>query len=519
MLSLLSGVLLICAWPDFLFAPIIFIAWVPLFFIAKQENKTQSFFLQVLLAMFIWNAGTTWWIWNSTAAGAIGAIVANSLLMCIPLIGYFVMNKKYGKTIGNLSLIGFWLTFEYIHLNWQLSWPWLTLGNVFSSATDWVQWYEYTGVSGGSLWILVTNLAVFYLLENISTPSWKKFFWQPIVLIALPILLSYYLLNTYRNRKYEPQVENVIIVQPNINPYTEKFAEGTGQEQINKLIALSQQQADANTRLIIWPETALPIGVWQDQLTTVPMYQAVFDFTKSHPQLTLQTGIETYKNYGLEKATKTAKKIEGANTYYDAFNAAISVKANEPILFYNKSKLVPGVETLPDFLLWLSAIFEKFGGTTGGYGHDKEATAFKVHGNPYITAPIICYESIYGEYTTSYVNKGANLLTIMTNDGWWGKTAGHRQHLQYAKLRAIENRKWVARSANTGISAVIDNTGTIVASKGWNETGIIKYNIPSSGSTTFYTRYGDLLFHLSAFLTGALLTFHIVSFFKKKQTK
>ena len=518
-LSILSGLLLICSWPDFLFAPIIFFAWVPLFFIAQQEKNKIRFFLHALLSMFIWNVGTTWWIWNSTAAGAIGAIVANSLLMCIPLIGYYTMNKKYGKTIGCLSMIGFWLTFEYIHLNWQLSWPWLTLGNVFSSSSNWVQWYEYTGVSGGSLWVLAANLAIFYFLENVNKKPVKKALLLPIGMIAFPILISYLLLNNYTNRKYEPQKENVIIVQPNINPYTEKFAEGTAQEQIHKLVSLSEQQTDENTRLIIWPETALPVGVWQDQLANTPLYQPVFDFVKLHPQITLQTGIETYKNYGLEKATNTAKKIEGTTTYYDAFNAAISLKANEPIQFYNKSKLVPGVETLPDFLLWLSAIFEKFGGTAGGYGHDKESKAFAVKGNPYVTAPIICYESIYGEYLTTYVNKGANLLTIMTNDGWWGNTAGHRQHLLYAKLRAIENRKWVVRSANTGISAVIDNTGKIVETKGWDEEGVIKYNVPTCSATTFYTKYGDLLFNLATFLTGALITFHLVALFKKKRAQ
>ncbi len=511
--------MLVCAWPDFLFAPIIFIAWVPIFFIANEEKSTRRFFGFAFFSMFIWNACTTWWIWNSTSAGAVGAIVANSLLMCIPLIGYFKLNKRYGKTFGGLSMMAFWLTFEYIHLNWQLSWPWLTLGNVFSSKTDWVQWYEYTGVSGGSIWILATNLTIFYFIENVKTHSRLKSSLFSIGILLLPILISYFILHNYTSRKYEPQYENVIIVQPNINPYTEKFAEGTTQEQIIKLVALSEQQTDSNTKLIIWPETALPIGVWQDQLKQTLLYQPVFDFVHIHPQLSLQTGIETYKNYGTEKATKTAKKIEGTNTYYDAFNAAITLKENEPIQFYNKSKLVPGVETLPDFLLWLSNIFEQFGGTTGGYGHDKEATAFHVAGNPYITAPIICYESIYGEYIASYVSKGANLLTIMTNDGWWGNTAGHRQHLLYAKLRAIENRKWVARSANTGISAVIDNTGKIVASKSWNEAGIIKYTIPRSSDITFYTKYGDLFYKIAAFLSGAIIFFHALTIYKKKKAK
>ena len=108
----------------------------------------------VLLGMLIWNAGTTWWIWNSTAAGAIGAIIANSFLMGLPLWGFHIFRKKYGDKAGLLSFITFWLSFEYIHLNWQLSWPWLTLGNVFAKKTCWIQWYEITGTCGGSLWVL-----------------------------------------------------------------------------------------------------------------------------------------------------------------------------------------------------------------------------------------------------------------------------------------------------------------------------------------------------------------------------
>ena len=214
--------------------------------------------------------------------------------------------------------------------------------------------------------------------------------------------------------------------------------------------------------------------------------------------------------------TNTARKNQTSGSYYDVFNAGVIIKANQPIQLYNKSKLVPGVETLPDFLLWMGAIFEQFGGTAGGYGHDKEAVAFKANGNPYITAPIICYESIYGEYVTNYVQKGANLLTIMTNDGWWGNTEGHKQHLQYARLRAVETRKWVARSANTGISAVIDNTGEIVESRKWNEASFIKYSIPPNGGTTFYVSNGAIIYKLAIFMLFMLLAYHLVMLIKKR---
>jgi apolipoprotein N-acyltransferase len=511
-LSVLSGLLLVSAWPDAGFTPLIFIAWVPLLLLADKEENRIRFFLFALLSMFIWNAGTTWWIWNSTAAGAIGAIVANSFLMTLPLWGFHTFKTKYGNKSGLVSLIAFWLSFEYVHLNWQLSWPWLTLGNVFAKHTNWIQWYEFTGASGGSLWVLLVNVLFLLILTTARSRKIAVTIGMAVVLL-FPILLSYLILAKQAQVK---SATNVIIVQPNIDPYSEKFDVASTDGQIQKLINLSEEKIDANTRLVLWPETALPVPVWQDQVQQNSHYAPVFDFVNRHPDLTLQTGIETYKNYGREKATNTARKNESDGTYYDAFNAAVVIKAGEPLQFYNKSKLVPGVETLPDFLLWMGAIFEKFGGTTGGYGRDKEAVAFKTKDNPYVTAPIICYESIYGEYIATYVQKGATLLTIMTNDGWWANTPGHRQHLDYARLRSVETRKWIARSANTGISAVINGNGELVETRPWDTVGAIKYSIPAITGETFFVRNGALVYGLALFMMTVLLAYHFIMILKKR---
>ena len=504
--------LLVFAWPVSAFTLLIFVAWVPLLFIADKELNRIRFFLFAYLSMLIWNAGTTWWIWNATAPGAIGAIIANSFLMSVPLWGFHIFKTKYGNNTGYISLIVFWLSFEYVHLNWQLSWPWLTLGNVFATHTDWVQWYEFTGASGGSLWVLLANVIIYNAYKNRDNKKRLKAAILTIAILLLPVALSYFVHPPDTATK--TATTNVIIVQPNIDPYSEKFDVASTEGQIQKLIHLSEEKIDSNTRLVLWPETALPVAVFQDQVQDNIYYKRVFDFVNRHPEITLQTGIESLKNYGTEKLTNTARKNESEGSYYDGFNSALEIKANQPLQFYNKSKLVPGVETLPDFLFWLGAIFEKFGGTAGGYGHDKEAVAFKAAGNPYMTAPIICYESIYGEYITNYIKKGANLLTIMTNDGWWANTPGHKQHLYYARLRAIETRKWIARSANTGISAVINSNGDILEKRQWNVASSIKYAIPPITGETFYVRNGDLIFKFATFLMIVLLGYHFVMVFR-----
>jgi apolipoprotein N-acyltransferase len=248
------------------------------------------------------------------------------------------------------------------------------------------------------------------------------------------------------------------------------------------------------------------------------VYKPVFDFVKRHPNITLLTGIETHKILGNEKSTPYARKSP-QGFYYESYNAAVSIKVNEPLQFYIKSKLVPGVETLPTFLNILAPIFEKFGGTTGGYAKDTASKVFSNTGNPFITSPVICYESIYGEYVASYVQKGANIIIIITNDGWWGNTPGHKQHLAIAKLRAIETRRWVARSANTGISAVIDEYGNFVVTKPWDTADFIKYNIPVKTNQTFYVKHGDYLYKMAAVLGLLLMIWNWTLIVKKKLSR
>jgi apolipoprotein N-acyltransferase len=172
----------------------------------------------------------------------------------------------------------------------------------------------------------------------------------------------------------------------------------------------------------------------------------------------------------------------------------VLVNGKGPISFYHKSMLVPGVETLPWFLKFIDTWFEKFGGTTAGYAKQKERTILDDTEHGYKIAPAICYESIYGEYMSKYVRNGANLICIITNDGWWGNTPGHKQHMNYARIRAIETRRWIARSANTGISCFIDPYGTVIDPQPWDKVAAIKHFVPVTDSPkTFYTRYGDIL--------------------------
>ncbi len=489
---LLTGILLWLAWPANGFTTLIFFAWLPLLLAADKIKSPFGFFFALFFAFVIWNTGTTWWIWNSTGPGAAGAILANSLIMCFPVMGYRYTRKRLGIEIGLLSLALYWTTYEYIHHNWDLSWPWLTLGNVFANQPRWIQWYQFTGTTGGSLWIWAVNLTLYYGIqtENKSKAQRNRLAVFALSLVLIPIGISEWLRYSYTDEVSPATPSNVVVVQPNVEPYEEKF--NTDPNVLTQsLIDLSESKIDSNTRLVVWPETAIPAQAWEHEIYDIPVFQKVFDFVDRHPQIQLVTGIDSYKLWGTENPGGFSIRQLNNGMNFEAFNTAMGKEKGKPFVLYHKSKLVPGVESLPSWLSFMSGLFDDFGGIAGTLGRSEKAIAFTAEDNPYAPAPIICYESIYSDYVTQYVRGGANVLTIITNDGWWGNTAGHRQHLSYARLRAIETGLWVARSANTGISCFIDPKGNLYDELGWDTKSAIKKDIPAVNHPSFYARTGD----------------------------
>lgn len=170
----------------------------------------------------------------------------------------------------------------------------------------------------------------------------------------------------------------------------------------------------------------------------------------------------------------------------------------------------------PSIFGYLDDFAIDLGGTTGSLGYQESPSVFK--SEKITAAPVICYESVYGDYVGDYIRKGANVICIMTNDGWWDDTPGYRQHCQYARLRAIEHRRSIARSANTGISCFINQKGEISQPTEWWVSACIKQEINLNNELTFYTQQGDLLGRCS-FIGAAF--FLVITFlgqlFKRKK--
>ncbi len=519
LLSILSGLLLAFAWFPHGFVPLLFIAFVPLLLIEhtvfqnQEKYKSRTVYFTSFIAFFIWNLLTTWWLKNASFGGAVIAIGLNTVFMSFVFLFFHKVKKRIGEKWGYVIFVSIWIAFEFLYHGDQISWPWLTLGNAFADSVDVIQWYEYTGIFGGSLWVLVVNCLLFSCYLSIN----KKKIISLIAVIGLPIISSFYLIIS-SNETCKPLTYKIVIVQPNIDPYNEKFS-GTYEEQLQKMLKLAAQKTDSTTEYVVLPETALIEDIWEDELEQTSSVVTIKKFLTNFPNLKMIIGASTAKAYKPgEKLSETARKFYNSDGYYDAYNTAFQFDNTGKIQQYHKSKLVPGVEQMPlQFIFkYLEQFAMKMGGTSGSLGVQSTRTVFSSADNKFKFAPVICYESVYGEYVSNYIKNGANVIAVITNDGWWGNTPGHIQHLKLSSLRAIENRRCVVRSANTGISCFINPYGEIFQATNYWEPAVISGNIELNNNLTFYTRFGDYIGRIamySAFLLiiySGLIRFRII---------
>jgi apolipoprotein N-acyltransferase len=333
--------------------------------------------------------------------------------------------------------------------------------------------------------------------------------------VGLPLLLSFIIGSRWQEKG--PAAE-VVVVQPNIDPFKEKFSGGPAYippvEQRERMIRLTEQTVTPQTRLVLWPETSLEEVHWESQLLMNSDVQRIRQVLAAHPGLRLVSGMTSVGQYpSKELASKTARYRDDAG-YYDIYNAALHVDgANGPLQVYHKSKLVPGVEKVP---AWLEAALGtiNLGGVVGSYGSQETRTVFRSYSaatdSTLRVAPVICYESVYSDYVSDYVRNGATLIGIITNDGWWSDSPGYRQHLEYGRLRAIETRRDIARAANTGVSAFVNQRGDIVQQTGWWTQAASRYTVHLNDELTFYVRHGELLGYLVQVLAVLLLGWLLV---------
>ncbi len=527
-LLILSGILLSFGWFEWSSGIILFVAFIPLLFVDdylyKNKDKYRSVraFHYSFISFFIWNTLTIWWIYNSTLFGVVAAIIINSFIMALVFWIYHITKRKIGNKLSYIAFIAYWIGFEYFYFNFEISFPWLTLGNGFANDIKLIQWYEYTGVMGGSLWILIVNVLIFLIIkkylsiEHISKPIIYKLL-LVFLIIVIPIVIS---VNIYNNYKEKKAPYNIVVLQPNIDPYNEKFNGLSESQQLNRLLQLADSLADDSVDYFVGPETALAKGMWESHLKNEYDIIKLKQFINKYPKAKFVLGLSSYKLFKTdEKISATARKLSGTDRYYDAYNTAMQIDTSQNIQLYHKSELVVGVEKMPfpKVLGFLDNLAIDLGGIVGSLGTQKERSTFKAPNDTIRIAAVICYESIYGEYMTKFIKNGANFIFVITNDGWWGDTPGYKQHMSFSRLCAIETRRSIARSANTGISCFIDQRGDLIKPTSWWKREAIKSTINANDKITFYVKYGDFIGRIAAVFSVLLLIYTTFVFVKRKK--
>ncbi len=516
LLSLASGLLLAASWPARGLPLLALVALLPLLRVEDQmfdergHRRSVDFFMHAWLAFFVWNLLTTWWIVFATIPGMITAVVLNSFFMAIPWWLMHLWRRMLPRKQGVLPVVFFWLSFEYLHSKWDLTWNWLDLGNVFAAWPRWVQWYEFTGTSGGAIWVLLVNILLFMLIKELNSQSRiaKRVRWfagLTIVTFVIPLVISLIMHARYTEN---PNPVEVVIVQPSYDPYQPAQTPAEAMQRVETMMAMASKAIRPQTRFVASPEAALPEGIWLHQAGINRSVLQIREFIHLHPQLSWVTGSFTYQLYeNGQGASRTARPVAGNSNSYDVYNSAVFIEQQGGFDYYHKSKLVPGIERMPFFTILkpIGKLVSALGGTAGSMGTQPQRDVFQAAPGEPVLAPVICYESIYGDYMSEYARRGAGIIFVLTNDGWWRKTPGHRQHHEYARLRAIELRKPVVRAASTGISSFIDQKGQVMKKTEWWQQTAIRESVNQNYRLTYYALQGNVAGKISVFFSALLL--------------
>jgi apolipoprotein N-acyltransferase len=529
-LALSTGVLLSFGWISIGPGLILLFALLPLFFLEnhlfKFRDKKRSYTVipYFLLSFFVFNTLSIWWIWNAAAIGAIAAILINTSLMTFVFYLFHQLRRQFDDKTAFIGLVFLWIGFEYFHTRWELNFPWLNLGNGLAKNISFIQWYEYTGITGGTLWILLSNILLYKTVQRyLKFQTFHASLMHLITWLLIILIPSWISLHRYHHYEETGETKNFTLLQPNIDPYSEKFGGMTNQDQMQRMLELAKAHTGQQVDFIIGPETAIQETLNLSEPEKNKSLAMINDFIDFHPESEWLIGAmaRSFYEIGKDSIPPSARKLRNAEVYYDNFNTAVFLSPEGEMETYHKSQLVVGVEKMPfpKTMKFLDRLILNMGGTTGTLGMDKVRKVFTSSKDGIKLAPIICYESIYGEYVNEYIRNGANYLIVITNDGWWGDTGGYKQHWRFSQLRAIETRRSIARSANTGISGFINQKGEIIKkSDYWVEESLYG-SLISNNKLSFYVVYGDFIGRIFSFIAVLLILYLISAGLIKKKVE
>jgi apolipoprotein N-acyltransferase len=499
LLLILSGVILGIAFPPFPFpfTLLIFVGLVPYFNVITKKTSLASISKSTFLFSLIFSLVTIYWVgsWSSEAdpflmlAGA-ALLLAYPCVMLIPSTLYYLARKVFPKFDALWLFPIFWVTLEYLLTLTDIRFPWLLLGHGLAKFNLFIQGADILGTNGISLIAAYINVLVYKSFFDAKDK--RKINLLPAV-TALIIFLSLLIYGIVRDSTFKISEKKVRVglVQPNLDPW-DKWQTGNLSQLTSLYLNFSRKCAAQGAELILWPETALPVYAFGG--TYQYIVDSIFSFINQY-NVSLMTGMPDIIYYASgEKIPEDAKYSKQGKFYYATYNAVLGLNpGTTQIQRYGKMKLVPLGERVPfvDQFKFLGDIF-KWGVGITGWNVGKDTTIFKIFNSKLDTIKvggIVCYESVDPVFVSAFVQKGAEMITVVTNDSWYGKSSGPYQHEDFAILRAVENRRSVVRCANGGISCIINAKGKILSETELFTKTFLVGDVPLQDEKTFYTEH------------------------------
>ena len=527
-LLVLSGILIGISFSPFPFpfTLLLFVGFIPFLFVLERRKTLAEINRAEFIMTFVLCLITVYWVgsWQSEAdpflmMGGGALLFALPCVLLIPTTLYYLSVKVFKPQVAFWFFPLFWVTAEYLLTLTDLKFPWVVMGNGLAKFTIFIQAADIIGTFGLSLVVLYINLLLYksflYYKEK------KKISFHFI--LATAIFLTFIFYGFYKTSTFQTSDKKIRvgIIQPNLNPW-KKWETGNLMQMVHNYLELSQKAVDGGAQIILWPETALPVYLMSSSY--IPEIDTIYKFLDEN-DVPLLTGMPHIKFYfDSSKAPADVKFAKEGDYYYATYNSILLLEpGNRKFQQYGKMQLVPLGEHVPfaEQFSFLADMF-KWGVGLTGWNVGKDTTVFNTTINiedkrqTIKIGGLVCYESIFPIFVTSFVKRGAEFLAVVTNDSWYGNSSGPRQHRDFAIMRAVENRRTVVRCANGGISCIINPLGEIETQTDMFSEAVLVGNVGLHNENTFYTEHPSIITMLVSTISLGIVLLSIILFIKQK---
>lgn len=520
--SVISGISMFFAWPENNAIPLVFVSLIPLFYFTDKVDsiykrfKGAYLFSLAFVAHYVWLCLSLAWLHTTSPKTYQLAIIIESLSFALIFIPLPKIRKRLGRNWSWIYLISAWMSLEFINQNWPMGTPYFLLGSGFGKYPQMIQFYSIVGIEGGSLLILLVNLGICLMISDLLQ---KKSLFKPILITAVglaPFLLS--LLHLFDFDSSQTKKIKVAAVHSYLETYADD-SHNHPERTVKKLSSLMKKKDLVDVELVLWPETVISNLGWVSNIQGDLAFNSILQQLDSNVSYSICTGGYTYSVAEKNEddpylAFEAARKL-----YYKAHNVALTIDTNGLISIRSKGIFIPFQERIPYLkqLPFLKEWVDLVGANTMVSHYENSKNVHKtMNGIPFV--PVLCFESTYPYFMAMNASQGA-LTVILANENWNKDLSGSDQYLHSNVAIAIQSRTAIARSSNSGISAMIGPDGEIIEKRKGKNEGTIVQDLPLKEDLTIYEMIAGTIYKLSIIVALSMFIWAVLNKLRGKEAK